>query len=109
MSRLLLLGATRLAWSMLCSTSLRGVCARLSSAGPPGETMNTRENLSAEDRLIARFFEPLATHPGALGLADDAAFLKPPAGCDLVLKTDAIVGGVHFFPEDAAPTVGSKA
>ncbi|MFZ0654112.1 MAG: thiamine-phosphate kinase, partial [Pseudolabrys sp.] len=45
--------------------------------------------MSAEDRLIARFFQPLATHPGALGLSDDAAFLTPPPGCDLVLKTDA--------------------
>ena len=67
------------------------------------------DDLSAEDRLIARFFAPLATHPGALGLSDDAAFITPPAGCDLVLKTDAIIGGVHFFPDDAAQTVASKA
>ena len=71
--------------------------------------MAARDTTSAEDRLIARFFQPLATHPGALGLSDDAAFLTPPPGCDLVLKTDAIVGGVHFFPEDAAHTVASKA
>jgi thiamine-monophosphate kinase len=64
---------------------------------------------SAEDRLIARHFAPIATHPGAMGLTDDAAFIKPPAGCDLVLKTDAIIGGVHFFPDDAAHTVASKA
>ena len=64
---------------------------------------------SAEDRLIARHFAPIATHPGALGLSDDAAFIKPPAGCDLVLKIDAIIGGVHFFPDDAAHTVASKA
>ncbi len=71
--------------------------------------MAVRDDMSAEDSLIARFFKPLATHPGALGLADDAAFLSPPPGCDLVLKTDAIVGGVHFFPDDAAHTVASKA
>ena len=71
--------------------------------------MAANDDMSAEDRLIARFFKPLATHPGALGLSDDAAFLTPPPGCDLVLKTDAIVGGVHFFPEDAAHTVASKA
>jgi len=71
--------------------------------------MTSRDDTSAEDRLIARFFMPLATHPGALALSDDAAFLKPPPGCDLVLKTDAIVGGVHFFPDDAAHTVASKA
>ena len=68
-----------------------------------------RDDMSAEDRLIARFFKPLATHPGALNLSDDAAFLTPPPGCDLVLKTDAIVGGVHFFPDDAAHTIASKA
>ncbi|MFZ0846972.1 MAG: thiamine-phosphate kinase [Pseudolabrys sp.] len=67
------------------------------------------DDISPEDRLIAKFFAPIATHPGALGLGDDAAFIKPPAGCDLVLKTDAIVGGVHFFPDDAAHTVASKA
>jgi len=71
--------------------------------------MTSRDDTSAEDRLISRFFVPLATHPGALNLSDDAAFLKPPPGCDLVLKTDAIVGGVHFFPDDAAHTVASKA
>jgi thiamine-monophosphate kinase len=67
------------------------------------------DDISGEDRLIARYFKPIATHPGALGLADDAAFIKPPPGCDLVLKTDAIIGGVHFFAEDAARDVASKA
>jgi thiamine-monophosphate kinase len=71
--------------------------------------MAPHDDISAEDRLIARFFKPLATHPGALGLSDDAAFLTPPAGFDLVLTTDAIVGGVHFFPEDAAHTVAGRA
>jgi thiamine-monophosphate kinase len=76
---------------------------------PPGEMMTADDKMSAEDRLIARFFKPLATHPGALGLSDDAAFLGPPPGCDLVLKADAIVGGVHFFPDDAAHDVARKA
>jgi thiamine-monophosphate kinase len=67
------------------------------------------DKLSGEDRLIARYFKPIATHPGALGLSDDAAFIKPPPGCDLVLKTDAIIGGVHFFAEDAARDVARKA
>jgi len=64
---------------------------------------------SAEERLIARYFRPLATHPGAFGLLDDAAVLTPPPGCDLVLKTDAIVGGVHFFPDDPPDAVAKKA
>jgi thiamine-monophosphate kinase len=71
--------------------------------------MAAHDDMSGEDRLIARFFKPIATHPGALGLADDAAFIKPPPGCDLVLKTDAIIGGVHFFAKDAARDVARKA
>ncbi len=67
------------------------------------------KKMSAEDRLIARFFRPLAVHPGALGLADDAAFITPPAGHDLVLKTDAIIGDVHFFADDAPREVARKA
>jgi len=85
------------------------VCVQTNSAAPPGDTMAPHDDMSPEDRLIARFFKPLATHPGALGLSDDAAFLTPPAGFDLVLTTDAIVGGVHFFPEDAADTVAGRA
>ena len=64
---------------------------------------------SAEDRLIARYFGPLAQHPGALGLTDDAAILTPPAGCDLLLKADAIVGEVHFFADDPPGTIARKA
>jgi thiamine-monophosphate kinase len=71
--------------------------------------MAADDKMSAEDCLIARFFKPLATHPGALGLLDDATFLRSPPGCDLVLKTDAIVGGVHFFSDDAADDVARKA
>jgi thiamine-monophosphate kinase len=71
--------------------------------------MVERPEGSAEDRLIARYFRPLASHPGALDLTDDAAILSPPAGCDLVLKADAIIGGVHFFPDDPADAVGRKA
>ena len=64
---------------------------------------------SGEERLIARYFAPLAKHAGAFGLADDAAAITPPAGCDLVLKTDGIVAGVHFFPDDPPDTVARKA
>ena len=64
---------------------------------------------SGEERLIARYFAPLAKHPGALGLSDDAAAITPHAGCDLVLKTDGIVGGVHFFPDDPPEMVAKKA
>jgi thiamine-monophosphate kinase len=64
---------------------------------------------SAEDRLIAHYFRPLAKHPGALGLIDDVALLTPRAGHDIVLTTDAIVGSVHFFPDDPPDMVAKKA
>src|SRR5579862_3503962 len=73
------------------------------------EEMDAREETSAEERLIARYFRPLATHPGALGLGDDAAVLTPPPGCDLVLTTDGVIAGVHFFPDDPPRTIGRKA
>lgn len=64
---------------------------------------------SGEDRLIATYFRPLATHPGAMRLGDDAAFFTPPPGCDLVLTKDAVVAGVHFFSDDPADTIARKA
>src|SRR5215471_21064586 len=64
---------------------------------------------SGEDRLIAKYFRPLATHPGAFALIDDCAALSLPARRELVLKTDAIVGGVHFFADDPADKIAQKA
>jgi thiamine-monophosphate kinase len=63
---------------------------------------------SGEDALIARYFRPLATDPGAFGLDDDAAALRPD-GHDIVVTTDAIVEGVHFLPDDPPDTVARKA
>jgi thiamine-monophosphate kinase len=63
---------------------------------------------SAEDSLIARYFRPLATDPGAFDLTDDAAILKS-SGDDLVVTTDAIVEGVHFLSDDPPDTVARKA
>ena len=47
-----------------------------------------RSEESGEDRLIARYFRPIARHPGAFDLIDDAATLAPPPGHELVLKVD---------------------
>jgi thiamine-monophosphate kinase len=63
--------------------------------------------LPAEFALIARHFRPLAG-PGALDLRDDAALLAPPAGRELVLTVDAMIGGVHFLPDDPPDLVGRK-
>jgi len=63
---------------------------------------------SGEDALIARYFRPLATDPGAFNLLDDAAILKA-TGEDLVVTTDAVVEGVHFLSDDPPETIGRKA
>jgi thiamine-monophosphate kinase len=58
--------------------------------------------------VIARYFRPIATDPGAFNLDDDAAALKP-SGDDIVVTTDAIVEGVHFLADDPPETVARKA
>ncbi len=63
---------------------------------------------SGEDFLISHYFKPLATDAGAFGLVDDAAILKS-SGEDVVVKTDAIVEGVHYLPSDPPDTVARKA
>ena len=62
----------------------------------------------SEDNLIARYFAPLAG-PGGLALKDDAALLRPAPGRDLVLTKDALVAGVHFFPDDPPDAIARKA
>jgi thiamine-monophosphate kinase len=69
---------------------------------------NRIESTSGEDSLIARYFKPLATDPGAFGLTDDAAILRAD-GEDLVVTTDAVVEGVHFLPDDPPDTLARKA
>jgi thiamine-monophosphate kinase len=63
---------------------------------------------SGEDSLIARYFTPLATAPGAFGLLDDAAILRA-HGDEIVVTTDAIVEGVHYLAGDPPDTVARKA
>src|SRR5438309_1380708 len=67
-----------------------------------------QQHPSGEDSLIARYFRPFATDPGAFDLNDDAAALKP-SGDDIVVTTDAIVEGVHFLPDDPPDTIARKA
>jgi thiamine-monophosphate kinase len=69
---------------------------------------NRENNSSPEDSLIARYFRPIATDPGAFALGDDAAILKAD-GDDIVVTTDAIVEGVHFLASDPPDTIARKA
>ncbi|RXT56632.1 thiamine-phosphate kinase [Bosea sp. Tri-44] len=61
-----------------------------------------------EFELIARYFAPIAGRDG-LGLIDDAALLRPARGYELVVTADALVAGVHFFPDDPPASIGRKA
>lgn len=68
------------------------------------------ERVGSEEEFIARYLRPLAAgFRGAFDLTDDCAVLTPPEGEDLVLTTDAVAAGVHFFADDAAGDIAWKA
>jgi thiamine monophosphate kinase len=72
--------------------------------------MKKTSTLPGEFELIARYFAPLAKgFPGAFGLLDAAAVIASLPGHELVAKTDAIVEGVHFRPDDPPDLVARKA
>lgn len=58
--------------------------------------------------LIGRYLKPLARHPGALGLADDAALLGPRPGEEWVVTNDMLVETVHFL-KDPPASLAAKA
>lgn len=62
----------------------------------------------SEVELIATYFAPLAG-PGGLGLRDDAAILAGTPGRDLVVTTDLLIAGVHFFADDPPGSIAQKA
>ncbi len=61
-----------------------------------------------EFELIARHFAPIAG-AGGLGLLDDAGLLRPARGYEIVVTADALVAGVHFFPDDPPASIARKA
>ena len=72
--------------------------------------MSDQGSIAGEDSLIQSYFAPLAAgFAGAFGLEDDCAALTPEPGHDIVLKTDAIAEGVHFFPQDQPEDIAWKA
>ncbi len=64
--------------------------------------------MASEFDIIARHFAPIAG-AGGLQLLDDAALIHPQQGQDLIITTDAIVAGVHFFADDPPETIAQKA
>ena len=68
------------------------------------------ERRIGEFELIARYFAPLARDfGGARGLTSDNAFLPGDPRHDLVVKTDAIVAGVHFLADERPQRVAQRA
>ena len=72
--------------------------------------MDKARRADGEETLIQTYFAPLAAGlAGAHGLVDDCASLPPRPGEDLIVTTDAVAAGVHFFPDDAAADIAWKA
>jgi thiamine-monophosphate kinase len=64
--------------------------------------------MPSEFELIRRYFtRPART--AALGVGDDAALVKPPAGLVLAVTTDMLVEGTHFLPGADGRRLGHKA
>ncbi len=59
--------------------------------------------------IISKYFKPLSQGDNAaLGLLDDAAVMDVPEGQQLVVTTDAVVGGVHFLESLSAQDIAHK-
>jgi len=68
--------------------------------------------MSGEFDLIARIrarADAAARDDVRLGIGDDAAIVRLPPGCDLVVSTDTLNAGVHFPHDTAAFDIGWKA
>ena len=59
--------------------------------------------------LIKRYFQKPAAGSVKIGVGDDAAVLAVPPGYELVVTTDTMVSGVHFFADVSPATLGHKA
>jgi len=57
--------------------------------------------------LIRRYFTRDA-HNAVLGVGDDAAIVRPSAGCDLHVSVDMLVEGRHFFADVDPRALGHK-
>lgn len=64
--------------------------------------------MTSEFELIARYFSR-PVRGAKLGVGDDAAVVEPAVGHDLVVTTDTLVSGVHFFPDAEPRALGHKA
>ena len=68
--------------------------------------------MTKEHDLINRYFAPLCSKSDAapaFGLLDDTALLTPTKDQQLLVTTDALVAGVHFFHDDLPGSIAHKA
>ncbi len=63
-----------------------------------------------EFELIERYFTNAGSERAdvLLGVGDDAAILAPPYDCELVVSTDTLVAGIHFFADVDPFSLGHK-
>lgn len=63
-----------------------------------------------EFELIRAFFaaQPVTRADVKVGIGDDGAVLEVPPGMQVVVTTDALVSGVHFFPDVDPDALGHK-
>ncbi|MFA7280785.1 MAG: thiamine-phosphate kinase [Sterolibacterium sp.] len=63
--------------------------------------------MPSEFDLIARYFTR-PTPQTLLGVGDDAALISPTPGMNLVVSTDMLAAGTHFFPDTDPEALGWK-
>ena len=74
------------------------------------DVTDTADVLHGEEAIIQQYLAPLAAgYPGAYALKDDCAAITPTPGHDLIVKTDPIAAGIHFFADDPPADIGWKA
>ncbi len=71
----------------------------------------TLRHETPEFALIRRYFSHLTPSRSdvLLGIGDDAALTRPPAGCVLATSVDTLVAGVHFLETVSPEALGHKA
>jgi len=68
------------------------------------------DKVDSEESIIGDYWAPLAAgFPGALNLADDCATIAVEPGRELVVTTDALIAGVHFFADEEPAAIAWKA
>ncbi|MDI9409002.1 MAG: thiamine-phosphate kinase [Candidatus Pacebacteria bacterium] len=81
----------------------------VSPTPPPQPPQPPQPKNLDEFQRIARFFKPLTSaYPLAFNLTDDAAVIAPPPGLDLIITSDALVAGVHFYADDPPFQIAQK-